>query len=52
MLERVSLIRKRYPGTKVSVYKLRKLYRQHKIKRKCIQATKIPTPIQRDKILL
>ena len=42
MLERVYLFRQRYPTVKTSVYKLRKLYREHKIKKKVIRIGKTP----------
>ena len=40
--ERVSLLRRRYPNSKISLYKLRKLYAQHKIKKKVLRIEKIP----------
>ena len=46
------MFKRRYPGAKVTTYKIRKLYYRFKIKKKQIQATNIPTPLQREKILL
>jgi hypothetical protein len=43
MAERVALLKRWYPGMKVSQYKLRKLYYQLKIKKKMIRLTKIPS---------
>ena len=40
--ERVRLFKKRYPGTKTSIYKLRKLYTKHKIRKKVIRIGKTP----------
>ena len=40
--ERVMLFKRRYPDSKITVYKLRKLYKKMKIKKKFIQRTKIP----------
>ena len=36
------LFQRRYPGTKVSVYKIRKLYQKHKIRKKVIKIGKAP----------
>ena len=36
------MFRRRYPTTKTSVYKLRKLYKEHKIKKKAIRIGKTP----------
>jgi hypothetical protein len=35
------MIKQLYPDIKTSVYKLRKLYKEHKIKKKLIRMTKI-----------
>ena len=40
--ERACLFKKRYPDSKVSVYKLRKLYTKFKIRKKAIIYGKIP----------
>ena len=40
--ERVRLFHQRYPNTKTSTYKIRKLYYKHKIKRKFINISKKP----------
>ena len=40
--ERVMLFKRRYPDSKITVYKVRKLYKKMKIKKKFIQRTKIP----------
>ena len=40
--ERVQLFRRRYPTAKISVYKLKKLYKEKKIRRKVIRLTKAP----------
>ena len=40
--ERVRLFERRYPGSKVTPYKLRLLYAKHKIRKKCIKYGKIP----------
>ena len=42
MQERVSLFSRRYPEAKTTVYKLRKLYARHKIKKKVIRVDKAP----------
>ena len=41
MDERVVLFKRRYPNSNINVYKLRKLYRKFKIKKKFIRKTKI-----------
>lgn len=43
LLERVQLFKRRYPTTHITVYKLRKLYREKRIRKKKVQVTKIPT---------
>ena len=40
--ERVSLFKRRYPDTKMNVYRLRKLYKEQNIKNKRIKLTKLP----------
>ena len=40
--ERVRLFKRRYPGTKTSTYKIRKLYTKHKIRKKVIRIGKTP----------
>ena len=40
--ERVRLFKRRYPESKITVYKLRKLYSKHKIRNKCIKYGKVP----------
>ena len=39
---RVRLFKRRYPGTKMTSYKIRKLYSKHKIKKKVISMGKTP----------
>jgi len=39
--ERVQLFKARYPNAKISIYKLRKLYYRHKIKKKAIRISKV-----------
>ena len=40
--ERVRLFKNRYPESRITAYKLRKLYLKHKIRKKCIKIGKIP----------
>ena len=42
MDERVALFKRRYPGSKITVYKLRKLYAKKKIKKKVLRIGKVP----------
>ena len=42
--ERVRLFRSRYPNTRMSAYKLKKLYVKHGIRKKVIKIGKIPAP--------
>ena len=42
--ERVRLFNRRYPQSKTTPYKLRKLYFKHNIKKKMIKIGKIPSP--------
>ena len=42
MRERISLFRQRYPLMKITVYKLRRLYAKHKIRKKVIRIGKAP----------
>ena len=44
------LFKRRYPYAHVTIYKLRKLYHEEKIKKKSIRITKIPTPKQQQNI--
>ena len=40
--QRVRLFVRRYPTTKTTTYKIRKLYKNHKIKKKVIRTCKVP----------
>ena len=40
--ERVCLFHRRYPNSKTSTYKIRKLYAKHKIRKKVIKIGKAP----------
>ena len=44
--ERVALFKNKYPYAHITIYKLRKFYRQNKIKKKSITLTKIITSKQ------
>ena len=44
MAERVALTKNKYPYLHVTIYKLRKFYKDNKVKKKCIRLTKIVTP--------
>ena len=48
--ERMMLFKRRYPEAPITIYKLRKLYEQHKIKKKAIRMTKIPDRATLEKI--
>ena len=52
LLERVSMFKRRYPTSKVTVYKLRKLYAERKIRKKCIRRAKIPERKTREEIVM
>ena len=41
--ERLAMFKRRYPNSKVTVYKLRKLYKQYGIKKKVIRKAKLTT---------
>ena len=38
----MALFKARYPGARATIYKLRKLYAKHKIKKKVIRVNKVP----------
>ena len=42
MAERTMLFKRRYPYAHITMYKLRKLYREQRIKKKSIRISKIP----------
>ena len=44
IMERLADAQKRFPGLKLTSYKIRKIYQSHKIKRKSIRYTKINAP--------
>ena len=50
--QRVQLFKKRYPGSQITPYKLRKLYKEHKIRKKMIQNAKQPKKITLEEIVL
>ena len=50
--QRVVLFKRRYPNSKITVYKLRKLYSQMKIKKKVISRNKIPSRNDLEKITI
>ena len=50
--ERLVVFKQRYPNSLVTVYKLRKLYKQYKIRKKVIRIRKIPTVPQQWQVLL
>ena len=41
MLERLAAVRRKFPDVKVTLYRLRKIYHDHKVKKKVIRFTKI-----------
>ena len=53
--ERIMLFKRRYPQAHITIYKLRKLYRMNRIKKKLLRITKVPVsrtlPFLYDEIL-
>ena len=48
----MQLFKKRYPDSEITPYKLRKLYKEHKIRKKLIQNAKKPKKITLEEIVL
>ena len=49
--ERCATIKRKFPSTHVTIYKLRKLYKKMMIRKKVIRFTKLPNRIEYKKIL-
>ena len=50
--ERLQLFKRRYPESNASLYMLRKLYKEHKIRKKMVRITKLPTKLQQEDIIM
>ena len=50
--ERLQLFKRKYADSEASLYKLRKLYHEHFVRRKVIRTTKLPTRSQQEDIVM
>ena len=48
--ERCAVIKQRFKDTHVSIHKLRKLYREEKIRKKVVRFTKLPSRAEQKRI--